>query len=69
MPSDFTDCKPPPAPWAEGDKIPWNDAAFSERMLRERLSREHDADSRRIAKITRHVSLALALGVEPTPAL
>ena len=36
-----------PAPWAEGDKIPWNEPGFSARMLREHLSQEHDAASRR----------------------
>jgi SAM-dependent methyltransferase len=45
----------PPAPWAEGDNIPWNDPAFSARMLREHLSQEHDAASRRAAVIDRHV--------------
>ena len=37
----------PPVPWAEGDKIPWNDPDFSRRMLREHLSQAHDAASRR----------------------
>jgi len=45
----------PPGPWAEGEKIPWNDAAFSERMLAEHLSQAHDAASRRWAKIDQHV--------------
>ena len=45
----------PPKPWAEGEKIPWNDLGFSERMLREHLSQEHDAASRRSAVIDRHV--------------
>jgi len=36
-----------PEPWAE--KIPWDDPAFSERMLKEHLSQEHDAASRRWA--------------------
>lgn len=44
-----------PAPWAEGDNIPWHDPAFSERMLREHLSQDHDAASRRAAIIDRHV--------------
>ena len=44
-----------PAPWAEGDKIPWNDPSFSARMLREHLSQEHDAASRRYAIIDRQV--------------
>ena len=44
-----------PAPWSEGDKIPWDDPGFSERMLREHLSQDHDAASRRFAKIDAHV--------------
>ena len=44
-----------PAPWSEGEKIPWDDPAFSERMLREHLSQEHDAASRRFGKIDAHV--------------
>jgi SAM-dependent methyltransferase len=43
-----------PAPWSEGDKIPWNDPAFSQRMLREHLSQEHDAASRRFEIIDQH---------------
>ncbi len=35
-----------PGPWAEGEKIPWHDPAFSKRMLKEHLSQEHDAASR-----------------------
>jgi len=45
-----------PKPWAEGEKIPWNDPDFSQRMLREHLSQEHDAASRRFATIDRHVA-------------
>jgi SAM-dependent methyltransferase len=45
----------PPAPWAEGDKIPWNDPDFSRRMLREHLSQTHDAASRRSIIIDEHV--------------
>ena len=26
-----------PQPWAEGEKIPWNELGFSERMLKETL--------------------------------
>ncbi len=44
-----------PAPWTEGEKIPWDDPAFSERMLKEHLSQEHDAASRRLKKIDLHV--------------
>ncbi len=44
-----------PEPWAEGDNIPWNDPGFSERMLKEHLSQEHDAASRRSETIDRQV--------------
>lgn len=45
----------PPEPWAEGDKIPWDDPAFSRRMLREHLSQAHDLASRRSSIIDQHV--------------
>ena len=44
-----------PKPWSEGEKIPWNDPAFSRRMLNEHLSQEHDAASRRFEIIDKHV--------------
>ncbi len=47
---------PVPRPWSEGDNIPWNEPAFSARMLREHLSQNHDAASRRSETIDRHVS-------------
>ena len=47
--------RPVPDPWAEGEKIPWNDPDFSERMLREHLSQDHDAASRRFEVIDEHV--------------
>jgi SAM-dependent methyltransferase len=45
-----------PEPWSEGDNIPWHEPGFSQRMLREHLSQEHDAASRRFETIDRHVS-------------
>jgi SAM-dependent methyltransferase len=48
---DLVNRPPVPAPWEEGDNIPWNDPAFSKRMLREHLSQAHDAASRRFEKI------------------
>ena len=45
-----------PIPWSEGEKIPWNDPGFSQRMLLEHLSQEHDAASRRNQTIDRHVA-------------
>jgi len=44
-----------PEPWSEGDKIPWHDPDFSERMLREHLSQSHDLASRRFEVIKAHV--------------
>ena len=41
-----------PAPWAEGEKIPWDEPEFSARMLHEHLSQKHDAASRRLAPST-----------------
>jgi SAM-dependent methyltransferase len=44
-----------PQPWSEGEKIPWDEPGFSERMLREHLSQEHDAASRCFEHIDAHV--------------
>lgn len=44
-----------PAPWQEGDNIPWNEPGFSARMLNEHLSQAHDAASRRAVRIDAHV--------------
>ena len=44
-----------PEPWADGEKIPWNEPGFSQRMLREHLSQEHDWASRRASTIEKHV--------------
>lgn len=52
---DLISRAPTPAPWAEGEKIPWNDPAFSARMLDEHLSQDHDMASRRATKIDAHV--------------
>jgi SAM-dependent methyltransferase len=53
---DIIQRQDPPEPWAEGEKIPWNDPGFSARMLHEHLSQAHDAASRRFEIIDRHVS-------------
>ena len=45
-----------PLPYSEGGKIPWNDPAFSARMLREHLSQVHDAASRRFEIIDSQVA-------------
>lgn len=62
-------CRTPvPEPWAEGDNIPWNDPAFSERMLKEHLSQEHDLASRRAETIDAHVAWihSAVLGGKPS---
>ena len=45
----------PAEPWVEGDNIPWDDPAFSKRMLAEHLTQEHDHASRRSETIDRQV--------------
>jgi 2-polyprenyl-3-methyl-5-hydroxy-6-metoxy-1,4-benzoquinol methylase len=52
---DITNRTPVPIPWAEGEKIPWNDPDFSQRMLQEHLSQEHDSASRRVRTIDQHI--------------
>jgi SAM-dependent methyltransferase len=52
---DIIDRVKVPKPWAEGEKIPWDDPAFSKRMLKEHLSQEHDAASRRLEIIDKQV--------------
>lgn len=52
---DIVRRQPKPKPWTEGEKIPWDDPAFSQRMLKEHLSQDHDAASRRFAIIDQHV--------------
>ena len=42
-------------PWTGSYKIPWDDPAFSRRMLAEHLSQEHDLASRRVEWIDRQV--------------
>jgi SAM-dependent methyltransferase len=42
------------APWRDGDNIPWHEPGFSERMLQEHLSQDHDAASRRMETIEAH---------------
>ncbi|MCC7264529.1 MAG: class I SAM-dependent methyltransferase [Candidatus Latescibacteria bacterium] len=54
--SDLIQRTPVPAPWAEGEKIPWHEPGFSQRMLREHLSQAHDAASRRTQTIEQQVA-------------
>jgi len=56
-----------PEPWAEGEKIPWNDPDFSLRMLKEHLSQKHDAASRRTPTIKKHVDWIHTFVLEGKP--
>ena len=56
-----------PQPWVEGEKIPWNDPAFSQRMLKEHLSQKHDAASRRTPTIKKHVDWIHSFVLNGTP--
>jgi SAM-dependent methyltransferase len=41
----------PPVPWRDGINLPWDDPAFSERMLRQHLDQSHGAASRPLPQI------------------
>ena len=45
----------PPSPWRDGDRIPWHEAAFSERMLRVHLDPDTHMASRAPGVIRDHV--------------
>lgn len=61
------DRTPSPSPWTEGDNIPWNDPEFSERMLVEHLSQEHDLGSREAESIDEHVDWIVSTVLEGRP--
>jgi SAM-dependent methyltransferase len=58
----------PPAPWSEGDNIPWDEPAFSKRMLNEHLTQDHDLASRRLSLIDAQVARLLATDIPAAPA-
>jgi SAM-dependent methyltransferase len=52
--------RPPLQAWGpEMVNLPWGDPAFSERMLREHLSQDHELASRRLETIERQVELMI----------
>ncbi|MBT4126409.1 MAG: class I SAM-dependent methyltransferase [Chloroflexi bacterium] len=53
--SDIVNRQNPPQPWEEGEKIPWDEPDFSKRMLKEHLSQDHNAASRRFEVVHRQV--------------
>jgi SAM-dependent methyltransferase len=65
---ELVDRQAVPEPWAEGDKIPWNDPDFSRRMLAEHLSQAHDMASRRFAVIDKHVAWIHSALLQARPA-
>lgn len=66
---DLVNREPVPIPWREGDNIPWNDPDFSQRMLQEHLSQEHDAASRKLDLIDLHVAWIHNHVLEKKPAV
>jgi SAM-dependent methyltransferase len=45
----------PGLPWVDGENLPWDESAFSQRMLREHLDQAHAAASRPLGEILIHV--------------
>jgi hypothetical protein len=52
---DLVNRTPAASPWEEGEKIPWDDPAFSARMLSEHFSPALDAASHQRGLIDAHV--------------
>ncbi len=56
----------PPVPWRDGENLPWDDPAFSERMLAQHLDQSHGAASRRFVEIRALVQVMWGwLGLAP----
>jgi SAM-dependent methyltransferase len=56
----------PPVPWRDGANLPWDDPAFSERMLAQHLDQSHGAASRPQREIRAQVQrMADWLGLAP----
>jgi len=66
---DIVKRTPVPEPWGEGEKIPWNEPAFSKRMLEYHLSQDHDLASRRFTIIDKHVKFIDRIAGGATKAL
>lgn len=65
--SDIIQRNPVPTPWSEGDNIPWNEPGFSKRMLKEHLTQDHHAASRRTEKINAHIDWIHKKALEGQP--
>lgn len=57
----------PPGNWVEGDKIPWDEPSFSQRMLHEHLSQDHNAASRRVEIIDEQIAWLHKHVLQETP--
>lgn len=56
----------PPVPWRDGGNLPWDDPAFSERMLAQHLDQSHGAASRPLKEIRAQVEMMMAwLALQP----
>jgi len=66
---DIVKRKSAPEPWSEGEKIPWDEPAFSKRMLKYHLDQDHDLASRRFSIIDKHVKFIDSLVGGPTKIL
>jgi SAM-dependent methyltransferase len=56
----------PPVPWRDGANLPWDDPAFSERMLAQHLDQSHGAASRPLREIRAQVQQMMGwLGLAP----
>ncbi len=56
----------PPVPWLDGGNLPWDENAFSQRMLREHLDQSHGAASRRSPEIRAQIErMGNWLGLQP----
>jgi SAM-dependent methyltransferase len=49
------DRQQPPVPWRDGANLPWDDPAFSERMLAQHLDQSHGAASRPLREVRAQV--------------
>lgn len=54
--SDLLAREMPARPWVDGDNIPWDEPAFSRRMLAEHLSQAHDMATRRAGRVEAQVA-------------
>jgi SAM-dependent methyltransferase len=59
--SEFIERPARPEPWSEGDNLPWNDPDFSERMLKEHLTQDHNLASRRFPLIEQQIAWLLGV--------